>query len=75
MAEKESKQKFMIKRVYLKDLSFEIPEDSDLFQKQWKPDINLVVAISLLPTPSPCVDFWIGYRYRSISNRPHPPNP
>ncbi|CAH0534656.1 Protein-export protein SecB [Vibrio stylophorae] len=32
---------FQIQRVYLKDVSFEAPNSPEVFQKEWKPEMNL----------------------------------
>jgi preprotein translocase subunit SecB len=34
------KAQFSIRRIYLKDLSFETPQGAAAFQKQWKPKVN-----------------------------------
>ena len=40
MAENKHKQTFAIKRIYLKDLSFEAPLGADAFVEKWQPAIN-----------------------------------
>ena len=40
MAENKQNQAFAIKRVYLKDLSFEAPLGADAFIEKWRPTIN-----------------------------------
>ncbi len=40
MAENKHKQTFAIKRVYLKDFSFEAPLGADAFIEKWQPTIN-----------------------------------
>lgn len=37
----ESGPQFAIQRVYTKDLSFETPNSPEIFQKEWKPEIQL----------------------------------
>ncbi len=34
-------QEFQIQRIYIKDVSFENPNAPAIFQKEWKPEINL----------------------------------
>ncbi|WP_150138892.1 protein-export chaperone SecB [Candidatus Enterovibrio escicola] len=35
------KQEFTIQRVFLKDVSFEVPNSPSVFQQEWNPDVNL----------------------------------
>ena len=44
MAEEKVEQEFQIKRVYLKDLSFESPLGADAFLKQYQPSVNQELA-------------------------------
>lgn len=37
-------RQFVVKRIYLKDLSFETPQGVDTFNKQWKPQVNQDVS-------------------------------
>lgn len=37
----EAAPQFAIQRVYTKDISFETPNSPEIFQKQWKPEIQL----------------------------------
>src|SRR5215216_483163 len=39
--ENEKESQFVIQRLYLKDTSFEAPSAPEIFQKQWKPELNL----------------------------------
>ncbi|SRR5690554_3218848 len=42
MSEANQKQAtFALQRIYLKDLSFESPNSPAIFQKEWKPQVNL----------------------------------
>lgn len=44
MAEEQKEQEqaqFALQRIYIKDSSFECPHAPEVFQKQWKPQINL----------------------------------
>lgn len=36
-----AQQNFSIQRIFLKDVSFEAPNSPDVFQQEWKPDVNL----------------------------------
>lgn len=38
--------KFMIQRLYIKDLSFEAPNVPGIFKQQWRPELNLDVHTS-----------------------------
>jgi len=40
--EKQS-QKFMIQKVYVKDMSFETPNSPDVFSEKWEPGVNLEI--------------------------------
>ena len=40
MSEEQQRQ-FLIQRIYTKDISFEAPNSPDLFQEEWKPEINV----------------------------------
>ena len=37
------KNNFQLQRLYLKDLSFEVPNAPNIFKKEWKPEVNLEV--------------------------------
>jgi len=37
----EQQRQFLIQRIYTKDISFEAPNSPDLFQEEWKPEINV----------------------------------
>jgi len=39
--ENVAQPEFAIQRIYVKDLSFEAPQIPELFQHEWKPDLNL----------------------------------
>lgn len=43
MAEQEQANdpQFQIERLYIKDVSFEIPNGSSVFRKEWKPELNI----------------------------------
>src|SRR5690606_41896433 len=42
MSEANQKQAtFALQRIYIKDLSFESPNSPAIFQKEWKPQVNL----------------------------------
>ncbi len=36
-----AQQNFSIQRIFLKDVSFEAPNSPEVFQQEWKPDVNL----------------------------------
>ena len=38
---KQQEPQFAIQRVYTKDISFETPNSPDVFQKEWKPEVQL----------------------------------
>ncbi len=40
MAE-ESKQEFQIQKIYIKDMSFEIPHGAKAFQSEWQPELDV----------------------------------
>lgn len=40
-ANTQPQQNFAIQRIFLKDVSFEAPNSPVIFQKEWKPDVNL----------------------------------
>lgn len=40
MAE-EHEQQFALQRIYIRDLSFEMPEGPDMFKLKWQPQMNL----------------------------------
>ena len=40
MSEEQQRQ-FLVQRIYTKDISFEAPNSPDLFQEEWKPEINV----------------------------------
>ncbi len=42
-SETEEGPQFAILRIYLKDVSFEIPNAPQVFTEEWKPDINLQI--------------------------------
>ncbi|MCL4121076.1 UNVERIFIED_CONTAM: hypothetical protein GTU68_028991 [Idotea baltica] len=44
--EQKSAPKFSVQRIYLKDLSFETPMGTAVFQKQVKPEINQDISLS-----------------------------
>ena len=37
----ESKQQFVLQKIYVKDLSFETPNSPEIFTQDWKPDVNV----------------------------------
>lgn len=37
----QPQSEFAIQKIYTKDLSFEAPNTPDIFQKEWKPELNL----------------------------------
>lgn len=39
----QEQQQFMIQRIYLKDVSFEIPNAPNVFREEWKPENNLTM--------------------------------
>ncbi|EPE37839.1 protein-export protein [Candidatus Photodesmus katoptron] len=41
--ENQEQQNFSIKRIFLKDVSFEVPSSSQVFKKAWKPDVKLEI--------------------------------
>ncbi|NQY42041.1 MAG: protein-export chaperone SecB, partial [Legionellales bacterium] len=41
-----TEQKFMIQKFYTKDVSFESPEVPEVFNTEWKPEMNLDVHTS-----------------------------
>ncbi len=40
----EENRQFSVKRIYLKDLSFETPQGTETFNKQWKPQVSQDVS-------------------------------
>lgn len=40
---------FGIQRIYVKDLSFEAPQTPDIFQHEWKPDLNMQLNTNTKP--------------------------
>ena len=40
---------FSVQKIYVKDLSFETPNSPQIFQKQWRPTVNLDLANSASP--------------------------
>lgn len=40
-SENENQPQFALQRIYVKDLSFESPNSPQVFQEQWKPQVNL----------------------------------
>ena len=40
-SENENQPQFALKRIYIKDLSFESPNSPAVFQEQWQPQVNL----------------------------------
>ena len=42
----QKKSNFIIQKIYTKDLSFEAPNTPEIFQVQWKPEINVNVDTS-----------------------------
>lgn len=47
MASDENQQQFSIQRLYVKDLSLEVPGAPDVFQQEWKPEMNLDIQTQL----------------------------
>ena len=43
MAENQQEQQpqFALQRIYMKDISFESPKATEMFQKQWQPEVKL----------------------------------
>lgn len=39
--ENQSEASFTIQRIYTKDVSFEAPKTPQVFQKEWKPEVNM----------------------------------
>lgn len=39
--EEEQKARFVIQKVYTKDISFETPNSPDIFREEWKPELDL----------------------------------
>jgi preprotein translocase subunit SecB len=46
LQDKKNAPKFAVQRIYLKDLSFEMPMGPAVFQKQVKPEINQDISLS-----------------------------
>lgn len=44
-AKHEDEAQFMIQRLYIKDLSFEVPNAPAVFQQQWEPELNLELNV------------------------------
>ena len=51
MAEEQNNTQIEIQRLFVKDISFGIPEGSEIFQKQWQPhlDVSLHTDVNKLP--------------------------
>ncbi len=45
-AARENEREFGIQKIYLKDVSFETPNTPNIFQKEWKPEVNLQLGNS-----------------------------
>jgi len=45
----DAQQKFSIRRLYIKDLSFESPRGPDALIQQWQPDLHLDIHIETHP--------------------------
>ena len=41
MTEQQQEQQFIIQRIYVKDVSFEVPNSPAVFTQEWHPDTNL----------------------------------
>ncbi|AKC32349.1 protein-export chaperone SecB [Candidatus Pantoea carbekii] len=46
MSENNKEMQFQIQRIYIKDVSFEVPKAPHVFQKTWKPEIKLDLDIA-----------------------------
>ncbi len=50
MAEQQTEQRrFGIQRIYIRDLSFELPAAPDIFRQEWQPDIDLNLNVEVNP--------------------------
>jgi preprotein translocase subunit SecB len=43
----QEQQQFTIQRIYLKDVSFEIPNAPNIFREEWKPENNLTISTTI----------------------------
>ena len=47
MTEKTDQQttdiQFQVQKLYIKDISLEIPQGASIFNKEWKPDLNVAL--------------------------------
>ncbi|MFT5132019.1 MAG: preprotein translocase subunit SecB [Gammaproteobacteria bacterium] len=46
VADESQKGQFGLQKIYVKDLSFEIPNSPMVFQEEWKPSVNMDIANS-----------------------------
>jgi preprotein translocase subunit SecB len=44
MSEQQANNNFQIHKIYVKDLSLQVPEGTAIFQQGWKPELNLEVS-------------------------------
>lgn len=44
MAEEAAQRQLLIQKIYLKDVSLEVPKAPEIFQRPWKPDVDLNLA-------------------------------
>lgn len=50
MAEQQTEQRRLsIQRIYIRDLSFELPAAPDIFRQEWQPDIELNLRVEVNP--------------------------
>ncbi len=48
-ATEENPQRFLIQRIYIKDVSFESPNTPAVYSEEWKPEINLQMNTQTTP--------------------------
>lgn len=42
---------FQVQKLYVKDISLEIPNGANIFNKEWKPDLNVALNTEVKPLP------------------------
>lgn len=61
---KQEQPQFAIQRIFVKDLSFEAPGAPEIFQKDWKPDLNIDLDTASRKLDG---DFWEASLKLSVS--------
>ncbi|MBK2125681.1 protein-export chaperone SecB [Fangia hongkongensis] len=47
----ENEVQFQIQKVYIKDISFEIPKGAHIFNREWKPELNIALNTQVNALP------------------------